>query len=87
MAASFILGFLDPLLLSEAVVSNKPIRTKPEPYCPECGAKMKLRRPRPDQDWESFWGCSQFPHCRTTVQIGNDGLPKHPDLEDAWQLE
>jgi ribosomal protein L37AE/L43A len=26
-------------------MSTKVIRTKPEPYCPDCGARMTLRRP------------------------------------------
>ena len=58
------------------------IRTKPEPYCPECGAKMALRRPKPSQDFEPFWGCSQYPDCRGTrrvVEVNEDQLPMFPD--------
>ena len=56
------------------------VRTKPEPYCPDCGAAhMKLRRPRPGQDWQPFWGCTNFPECRGVRQIDDDGLPQ----EDA----
>ena len=49
------------------------IQTKPEPYCPDCGAKMKLRRPRPNRQFDPFWGCSQYPNCRGVRQIGEDG--------------
>jgi ssDNA-binding Zn-finger/Zn-ribbon topoisomerase 1 len=45
------------------------IITKPEPYCPVCGARMVLRRPKPGKTWNPFWGCSQFPECRGTRQI------------------
>lgn len=52
------------------------IQTKPEPYCPECGARMVLKRPRPNQGWEPFWGCSRFPDCKGTRQIREDGKPE-----------
>lgn len=58
---------------------DKPIRTKPEPYCPGCGARMALRRPRANQDWEAFWGCSQYPQCKGSRDILSDGTP---DLDD-----
>ena len=54
----------------------KSIRTKPKPYCPECGAQMKLRRPRSNQRWEAFWGCEDYPDCRGTRNIDSDGLPE-----------
>ena len=49
------------------------IHTKPEPYCPDCGAKMVLRRPPPGKDWEPFWGCNRFPDCRGKRAINPDG--------------
>lgn len=52
------------------------IITKPEPYCPKCGAKMKLRRPSKDKNWEPFWGCNRFPDCKGTRQIEADGRPE-----------
>jgi ssDNA-binding Zn-finger/Zn-ribbon topoisomerase 1 len=53
------------------------IQTKPVPYCPneDCGAQMVLRRPRQYQDWEPFWGCSQYPECKGARDIGEDGKP------------
>jgi ssDNA-binding Zn-finger/Zn-ribbon topoisomerase 1 len=53
----------------------KVIQVKPEPYCPVCGAKMKLREPKPHQDWPPFWGCSQYPDCEGTRNIREDGKP------------
>lgn len=35
------------------------------PSCPSCGIKL-LRRAGKDR---SFWGCSNFPKCRTTMHI------------------
>ena len=51
------------------------IQTKPEPRCPDCGARMKLRRPRPNArtQFEPFWVCPQWPACRGVRQIGEDG--------------
>ena len=57
------------------------IQTKPEPNCPECGARMVLRKPRPGQDWDPFWGCGRFPVCRGTRQIGEDGKPEPDDFD------
>ncbi len=45
------------------------IRTKPSPFCPICGAKMVLRRPRPHQNWKPFWGCNTFPDCDGKRQV------------------
>jgi ssDNA-binding Zn-finger/Zn-ribbon topoisomerase 1 len=45
------------------------IQTKPEPYCPICGAKMVLRRPKPNQSFDPFWGCSQYPDCHGSRNI------------------
>lgn len=64
---------------------TQTIRTKPEPYCPECGAKMALRRPRPEQDWLAFWGCSEYPDCRGTRNVGSDGRPEADDDYSDWE--
>ena len=52
------------------------IQTKPVPHCPICGGRMKLRRPKPQQDWETFWGCQDFPDCKGSRNIGEDGKPE-----------
>lgn len=58
------------------------IRTKSEPWCPECGPVMKLRKPNPHQIWLAFWGCSTFPDCDGTRQIDeNTGMPERDDNE------
>lgn len=56
------------------------IQTKPEPSCPDCGAKMVLRKPPHENTWKAFWGCSQFVYsdpssCQGTVNINSDGTP------------
>jgi ssDNA-binding Zn-finger/Zn-ribbon topoisomerase 1 len=56
------------------------IRTKPEPHCPDCGAKMVLRRPRAGQRWRPFWGCPDWPDCHGKRQIGGDGLPESDEI-------
>lgn len=63
----------------------KTIRTKPEPSCPKCGAKMVLRRPKEGQDWDAFWGCGRFPNCKGKMNIDSDGLPVDPYEDmDGW---
>jgi len=66
-------------------MTEQPIRTKPEPYCPECGAQMRLRKPRENQTWEAFWGCSQYPECKGARNILPDGTPEEDD--DQMELD
>jgi ssDNA-binding Zn-finger/Zn-ribbon topoisomerase 1 len=56
------------------------IRTEPKPYCPDCGAQMRLRRPRTGQNWKAFWGCSQYPECRGIRNIDENGDPESDDM-------
>lgn len=40
------------------------------PFCPKCGAPMKLRSARKGPDvGNQFWGCSSFPKCRGTRSV------------------
>jgi ssDNA-binding Zn-finger/Zn-ribbon topoisomerase 1 len=60
------------------------IQTKPEPSCPECGAKMVLRRPKPSQTWKPFWGCNRYPDCTGHLNINSDtGKPETED--ESWE--
>ena len=36
------------------------------PACPDCGATMALRSGK----FGSFWGCSMYPNCMGTKQLG-----------------
>ena len=59
------------------------IKTKPEPYCPDCGARMKLRRPRNARlklSWKPFWGCSQYPDCHGRRNIQEDGTAEGDEV-------
>ena len=58
------------------------IRTFPKPYCPACGAQMVLRRPKPSQIWQPFWGCSQWPGCEGTRNVSSEGLAEKTDDEE-----
>ncbi len=59
---------------------TRGIRTKPEPYCPVCGARMALRKPKPHKwQFDPFWGCAQYPDCRGTRNIKEDGTPESDD--------
>jgi DNA topoisomerase-1 len=52
------------------------IRIHPKPYCPNCGAQMVLRKPKGYKDYDPFWGCSQYPECRGSRNIKEDGTPE-----------
>lgn len=57
-------------------------QTKPVPYCPDCGAQMKLRRPPRGARWKPFWGCGLFPDCSGKRQIDEDGRPVFDEIPD-----
>lgn len=40
------------------------LRFYKEPTCPDCGATMTLRKPKPGQTWQPFYGCSNYPRCK-----------------------
>lgn len=43
------------------------------PTCPSCGVKMVQREA--SAGGEPFWGCPNFPRCRTTLSIARDQAP------------
>jgi len=49
------------------------IQLEPKPCCPDCGAKMRLRRRH--ADGKPFWGCELWPECEGSLDIGPDGKP------------
>jgi ssDNA-binding Zn-finger/Zn-ribbon topoisomerase 1 len=64
------------------MTTPRVIRTKPAPSCPDCGAKMVLRKPPPGKEWEPFWGCNRFPNCHGTRNIDSGGKPEQD--EEDW---
>ena len=38
----------------------KVVDIKSAPSCPKCSAPMRLRKPKPGDNWKAFWGCSKF---------------------------
>jgi ssDNA-binding Zn-finger/Zn-ribbon topoisomerase 1 len=52
---------------------KRVIQTKPEPWCPECGMKMVLIYPNPEQLLGPYWRCSRHPECHGILYIGSDG--------------
>lgn len=58
------------------------IQTKPEPWCPLCGARMVLHKPGPGKKTRrAFWGCSEWPDCEGTREIREDGTPEDDEGE------
>ena len=64
--------------------TNQVVVSKPEPYCPICGAIMRLRKPKPgSKDFKPFWGCNDYPTCKGTRNIDSEtGLPETD--EEEW---
>jgi len=61
------------------------IQTKPEPHCPDCGAKMILW-PCQQERLVSSWGCSRQPNCRGWRRIDNEEIvgKLRLDLDDLY---
>lgn len=56
-------AFLDRL--TEAVREGYGL-IREVPTCPDCGAPMALRRPKKGQSYSPFYGCIEYPRCKTT---------------------
>lgn len=53
------------------------------PACPRCQAAMKLRRSARGE----FWGCSAFPNCRGTREVGKENAPAKAPAPVAYAYE
>ena len=51
--------------------SNLSDLTDRIPACPRCGRLMVLRSPKPGTHRNPFWGCSGYPNCKMTLNIGS----------------
>lgn len=51
------------------VIENGKVEMPDIPQCPKCGAPMSLKKPKPDQNWDSFYGCTRYPDCKGTISI------------------
>jgi hypothetical protein len=49
----------------------KAIMESEEKHCPRCERLMVLRTSR--RDGTKFWGCSDYPRCRSTMDVGKSG--------------
>ncbi len=64
--------------------TNPSLRVRPDlVFCPDCGATMIKRVPKPDDIWFAFWGCRNFPDCRRTRAILPDGSVE----PEVWELD
>lgn len=53
-----------------AIISPSPVSQSSPPLCPKCGAPMLLRHARRGSlAGESFFGCSNYPHCSAVVPV------------------
>jgi ssDNA-binding Zn-finger/Zn-ribbon topoisomerase 1 len=48
-------------------IPEKKVGTLGTPVCPKCGASMVLRTSWGARIGTSFWGCSRYPRCCSTI--------------------
>lgn len=50
--------------------AEKPETTSADPLCPKCGAAMAMRTAKAGPNaGGKFWGCTNYPRCRTTLPV------------------
>jgi restriction system protein len=58
-------------LAGKRAPDSSSLAEKRAPTCPKCQSPMVMRTAKKGSNvGGSFWGCSQFPRCRTTVAMG-----------------
>ncbi len=75
MLSNFYGGFTETL--KKAQVDIQKVEIKSEYNCPKCGKPMLLRGGR----FGPFLGCSDYPECKTVMNISKDGVPFPKDRE------
>ncbi len=60
---------------------SKIVHTTANPDCPECGAKPMILRTR-RSDSAKFWGCRNFPDCKGTRNIDEEGEPISDEINE-----
>lgn len=66
-------GFIDIVKKASSEIENVVIETEFD--CPTCGAKMNLKSSR----YGPFLGCSDYPNCKTVVNLTKEGTPAPAD--------
>ena len=61
----------DLLSVAEALQKTEMPEDEPPGYCEKCNAPMVIKRSRNGM----FLGCSKYPECKSTAQLGKDRLP------------
>ena len=64
-------------ILKKAQVDIQKVEIKTEHNCPKCGKPMLLRGGR----FGPFLGCSDYPECKSVMNISKDGVPFPKDRE------
>ena len=75
MIADFYGGFSETL--KKAQIDMQKVEIKSEHNCPKCGKPMLLKGGR----FGPFLGCSDYPECKTVLNLTKDGLPVPKDRE------
>ncbi|MBI2996069.1 MAG: type I DNA topoisomerase [Candidatus Melainabacteria bacterium] len=75
MISDFYVGFSETLKKAQSELLK--VEIKSEYNCPKCGKPMLLRGGR----FGPFLGCSDYPECKTVINLNKDGVPYKEDRE------
>ena len=75
MISDFYDGFSETL--KKAQIDLQKVEIKSEHNCPKCGKIMLLKGGR----FGPFLGCSDYPECKTVLNLNKDGVPFPKDRE------
>jgi ssDNA-binding Zn-finger/Zn-ribbon topoisomerase 1 len=66
------------------VLIPKNIDLDEPPYCFDCSVDMRLIIPKEGDSWRHFWGCPNFPKCKNSYSIDQNGNWYDPRRVDPF---
>jgi predicted RNA-binding Zn-ribbon protein involved in translation (DUF1610 family) len=68
---------------SDSIVKPEPVPTPDAPACPKCGKEMVKRVAQKGKNsGKEFWGCSDYPACKATLNVEAEEKVESPDTQE-----
>ena len=76
--ADFYAPFMEKITKGKKEIPSLKVATPTGENCPQCGSELLLRKGR----YGEFIACSNFPKCKYTRNIDEEGNPEEPETTD-----